>query len=153
MKAFEEYIEEGIMIRISPNPERAKSLVQESERKMLSLKERMEKIGVKNENANDYIEYCYDLIMHLVRAKLYLDGYYTRGQGAHEAEVSYLQILKFSEEEVGFLDQMRYFRNGILYYGTFLDAEYAEKVIEFTKKVCPKLKEMIKCGKDMKNIK
>lgn len=143
MRAFQEYIEEGVMIRISPNPERAKSLLQESERKMLSLKERLEKIGVKNENANDYVEYCYDLIMHLVRAKLYLDGYYARGQGAHEAEVSYLHILKLGEEEVRFTDQMRYFRNGILYYGTSLDAEYAEKVIRFTMKLYPKLKELL----------
>lgn len=143
MKTFEEYIENGVMIRISPNTERAKSLLTEAERRMISLKERLEKIGVKNENANDYVEYCYDLIMHLVRAKLYLDGYYARGQGTHEAEISYLHILKVSEEEVRSLDQMRYFRNGILYYGTFLDAEYAEKVISFTKKMYPKLKELL----------
>ncbi len=144
MKAFQEYIEEGVMIRISANPARAKSLLLESERKMLSLKERLDKIGIKNENANDYVEYCYDLIMHLVRAKLYLEGYYARGQGAHEAEVSYLQVLEFREEEIRFMDQMRFFRNGILYYGTLLDAEYAEKVISFTKKIYPKLKELLK---------
>ena len=115
----------------------------ESERKMLSLKERLEKLGIKNENANDYIEYCYDIIMHLVRAKMYLDGYYSSGQGAHEAEVSYLKVLGFDEKEVQFADQMRYFRNGILYYGTTLDDEYAKKVIEFTKKIYPKLKMII----------
>ena len=29
---------------------------------------------------------------------------------------------------------MRYFRNGMLYYGTILDKDYAEKVIGFTKR-------------------
>ena len=82
--------------------------------------------------------------MHLIRAKLYLEGYSSSGQGAHEAEVSYLRILKLSEKEVKFIDQIRYFRNGISYYGTSLDAEYAEKVTEFTIKIYPKLKKIIK---------
>ncbi|MBU0466866.1 MAG: hypothetical protein KKF39_04300, partial [Nanoarchaeota archaeon] len=56
--------------------------------------------------------------------------------------------LQFKEQEVQFLDQMRFFRNGMLYYGTILDKEYAEKVIEFTKKNYGKLKEILdKLGK------
>jgi len=73
-----------------------------------------------------------------------LEGYLASGQGAHEAEVSYLIVLGFPEKDVKFADQMRYFRNGILYYGTSLDAEYAEKVVGFTKKIYPKLREMVK---------
>ena len=72
------------------------------------------------------------------------EGYNAAGFGAHEAEVSYLRKLGFSEKDIQFADQLRYFRNGILYYGTTLDKEYAEKIIEFTKKIYPKLKEMIK---------
>jgi len=41
------------------------------------------------------------------------------------------------------LKQLRYFRNGILYYGSSLDAEYAEKVVEFTTNICLKLKEIV----------
>lgn len=143
LKLFEEYIKEGITKQIKVDKERAKSLVAESERKITSLKEREEKLGIKDENANDYIEYCYDIIMHLIRAKLYLAGYSTKGQGAHEAEVAYLRIVGFTEKEVQFVNQMRYFRNGILYYGTSLDKEYAEKVIIFTKDIYPKLKKMV----------
>jgi len=143
LKLFEDFVKEGIVKRITQNKERAKSLIIESERKMRSLKKRLEKLGVNNENANDYVEYCYDLIMHLVRARLLLDGYSASGQGAHEAEVSYLRIMGFNEKDVQFADQMRYFRNGIVYYGTSLDAEYAEKTIEFAKKVYPKLKKML----------
>lgn len=144
LKQFEDYVKDGVAKQVTINKERAKSLLIESERKMASLKERLEKLGIKDENANDYVEYCYDIIMHLIRAKLYLDGYSTSGQSAHEAEVSYLRILGFTEKEVRFADQMRYFRNGILYYGTSLDAEYAEKVVGFTKRVYPRLKKMVK---------
>ncbi len=143
---FSEYVKEGIAKRITPDRERAKSLALESERKMRSLHEHLEKIGVKDENANDYVEYCYDIIMYLLRAKLYIDGYSSSGQGAHEAEVSYLAILGFSAAEVQFADQMRYFRNGILYYGTALDSEYARKCIGFTLKMVGKLK--LKMGAD-----
>jgi len=144
VKQFEEYLQEGIVKHISINKERAWSLLIESERKMCSLKERLEKLGIKKENANDYVEYCYDIIMHLIRAKLYLDGFSSSGQGAHEAEVSYLRKLGFIEKEVQFVDQIRYFRNGILYYGNNLDKEYAEKVVNFTKRVFPQLKQIIK---------
>ena len=81
--------------------------------------------------------------MHLLRAKLYSEGYSAKGHGAHEAEISYLSVLGFEEREVQFADQMRYFRNGILYYGTSLDLEYAEKCIMFTKKISLKLKQLI----------
>jgi len=70
-------------------------------------------------------------------------GYSASGQGAHEAEVSYLRELGFSEKDVQFADQLRYFRNGILYYGTSIDKEYADKVLEFTKTVHSKLKKFL----------
>lgn len=143
LKLFVEYINEGIVKKIKANNERAKSLLIETERKMRSLKERLEKIGIKNENANDYVEYCYDIMMHMVRAKLYREGYCASGQGAHEAEVSYLMVLGFAEKDVRFADQLRYFRNGILYYGTFLDAEYAEKVLQFVNTIYPKLRQLV----------
>ena len=143
LKQFEEYIQEKVAYRITKNNERAKSLALESARKLRAVSERLEKIGIKNENANDYIESCYDIIMHLIRAKLYIDGYVTKGQGAHEAEVAYLRILAFAEEDVRFADQMRFFRNRILYYGETLDHEYAEKVVAFIKKIYPLLQEIV----------
>ncbi|MBI5391667.1 hypothetical protein HZB00_01565 [Candidatus Woesearchaeota archaeon] len=82
--------------------------------------------------------------MEVIRAKMLLDGYNASGFGAHEAEVSYMRILGFKENEVQFADQLRYFRNGMLYYGTILDKGYAEKVIEFTKRTYEKLKMLIK---------
>ena len=144
VKSFEEYIQTGVMKQVTINNERARSLSSESARKLGSLKESLEKIGIKKENANDYVEDCYDILMYLLRAKLYQEGYSSSGMGAHEAEVSYLRILGFSEKEFYFMDQLRYFRNGILYYGIRLDSEYAEKVIEFTYNIYPKLKKIVR---------
>ena len=140
MKTFEEYLGEGIARKNAPNTERAKSLVSESNRKMRSLQLNIEKVGINKDNANDYVEYCYDTLMLLIRAKLQIGGYSTSGQGAHEAEVSYLRTLKFNEKDMRFMDQLRYARNGILYYGKLVDIEYVQKVIDFTKKMHPAIK-------------
>ena len=144
LKAFSEYIKEGIVKKIKPDFQRAESLKQTAERKRNSLNVNIQKVGIMDENANDYIEYGYDILAILIRAKMLIDGFNASGIGAHEAEVSYLRALGFNETEVQFVDQMRYFRNGILYYGTLLDKEYAEKVFVFLNKIYPKLKSIIK---------
>ena len=140
LKNFEEYIKEGIVKKVKPDSERAKSLIKTAERKMNSLNENIQKVGIKDENANDYLEYCYDTLMILIRAKMLLKGYNSSGFKAHEAEVSYMRILGFKENDIQFADKMRFFRNGILYYGTALDKEYAEKVVLFTKENYHKLR-------------
>lgn len=143
IKTFEEYQKEGIATKVKINRQRAKSLILESERRVHSLNERQEKIGISNENANDYVEYCYDIMMFLIRAKMLLDGYKASGLGAHEAEIAYMRNFKLDEKDIKFADQVRYFRNGILYYGTALDKEYAERVLEFLNKIYPRLKRLV----------
>ncbi len=144
MMQFEDYIHEGIVKVIKKDKQRAYNLIIEAERKLLSINEKIEKIGIRDDNANDYLEYSYDIIMFLIRAKLFLDGYSCSGQGAHEAEVSFMANLGFSEKEINFANKLRYFRNGILYYGNRFDKEYAEKVIEFIKIIYPRLKGMVR---------
>lgn len=100
----------------------------------------LQKIKLNDNNANNFVKSCYDILMEIIRAKMLAEGYNASGFGAHETEVSYLRNLGFKEQEVQFADQMRFFRNGILYYGTALDKEYAEKVVEFTKKSYLRLK-------------
>jgi len=141
---FNEFIKKGIVKRQAPDKSRAEFLVKESNQDYLNLLELIDKIKIRDENANEFVKACYDLLMELIRAKILLEGYNASGAGAHEAEVSYLRELGFKETDVQFADQLRYFRNGMLYYGTMLKASYAKKVIDFTKKIYPKLKEMIK---------
>lgn len=143
IRPFEEFINERIVKKQSPDRSRASFLMNEAEQSYVYLFEKINKLGVSDNNANDFLKSCYDILMELVRARMLLHGYNASGFGAHEAEVSYLRILGFNENDVQFADQMRFFRNGILYYGTRLDAEYAQKVIEFTKKNYKKIREMI----------
>lgn len=140
MKLFEEYLEEGIVRKQSPDISRANALFKGAKESFDVLKVFIEKVGVDNKNTNHIVKNVYDVIMELVRAKMILDGYNSSGKGAHEAEVAYTKRIGFSESESDFLDKLRYFRNGILYYGKDFDAEYGEKVLKFLDKIYPKLK-------------
>lgn len=91
-------------------------------------------IELDDTNANYYLELTYDIFMSRLRAKMLEDGFTTSGEGAHEAQISYLEVLKFSQKDIQFMDQLRYFRNGIKYYGKSFSAEYAKKAIEYVKR-------------------
>lgn len=143
IKKFEEFVSNNIAKRQTPDESRAEFLCKESENSYNQLLNLLDKIKLDDANANMFVKLSYDVIMELVRAKMLLDGYNVSGFGAHEAEVSYLRVLGFSENDVQFADQLRFFRNGMLYYGTIIDAEYAQKVITFTKQKYIKLKKMI----------
>ena len=143
-KEFREFIGQGIVKKQGPDISRANFLTLEAEKDHSALTELLNRIGINDNNTNSIIKSCYDIIMELVRAKMLLDGYNAVGAEAHKAEVSYLKILGFNENEVQFADKMRFFRNGMLYYGTMLDKEYAEKVVSFMNKILPSLKKLIK---------
>ena len=135
VRKFNEFVKEGIVKLQSADISRAKYLINESENSYKNLQEKIEKIELNDSNANDFIKSCYDIIMEIIRAKMLLEGYNSSGFGAHEAEVSYMRVLGFNENDIQFTDQLRYFRNGMLYYGTSLDTKYAKKVIKFTKEI------------------
>lgn len=142
-KEFEEYVKQGIIKRCSINKPRAEFLINESRKSLKGLYERLDIMGINDNNANSIVKDCYDIIMELIRAKLLLTGYSSAGQFAHEAEVSYLKKFGFSDNEVSFLNDLRYFRNSVTYYGKILGIEYTKQVVGFTKRVYPKLKEML----------
>ena len=82
--------------------------------------------------------------MELTRAKMFADGFKAAGLNAHEAEVSYLRKLAFHESDVKFANELRYFRNGVVYYGKSLDAEYAKKIMEFLGRIYPILEKLVR---------
>ncbi|OGI15009.1 hypothetical protein A3K63_03230 [Candidatus Micrarchaeota archaeon RBG_16_49_10] len=144
LRNFEEFIKEGIVKKQRADPSRAASLIEEAEKRKAFLKKIHDKIGVNNENANYFVEAAYDVFMELIRAKLFMSGFNISGLSAHEAEISYLRKLDFSESEVRFANDLRYFRNGIKYYGKGLDAEFANKALDFLDVTYPKLKKILK---------
>ncbi|MBI1968948.1 hypothetical protein HYS49_03480 [Candidatus Woesearchaeota archaeon] len=144
IKHFAEFIKNRIVKVQTPDRSRAAFLTKEAENGYALLLEKIQKIGLRPDTANDYIKSCYDVLMELIRAKMLLAGYNASGQGAHEAEVSYLRVLGFPENDIQFADQLRFFRNGMIYYGAMLDTEYAEKIIAFTKKMYVELNKRVK---------
>ena len=140
--AFEEFVKRGVIVKRTPEISMANSLVKESDRKLKSLVQIIKEIGMTELNAHDIIEYCYDIIIYIIRAKLYERGFSSSGEGSHEAEVSFMRNLKFSENDVLFMNELRYLRNGIKYYGKVLNKEYAEQVFSFLKKIRPNLIKM-----------
>ncbi|MBI5060725.1 MAG: hypothetical protein HZB67_00245 [Candidatus Aenigmarchaeota archaeon] len=140
LKTFNEYLNEGTARRQSSDKLRARSLIAESENSYKILISFVEKMSLDDSNANHVIKNAYDIIMELIRAKMISDGFSTTGKGAHEAEVSYLAEIGFSGRDVEFANELRYFRNGIMYYGKKFDKAYAEKVLEFLKRMYPLLK-------------
>lgn len=133
-KRFENHIEEGTVRKISPDVNRAKFLKQEAIKRYRFLKELLEKLGTREDNANYIVENCYNTLSELLRSKMLEKGFSASGLGAHEAEVSFMRNLSFPDSDIIFMNDLRYFRNGILYYGKILDKEYAEKVLNFTKR-------------------
>lgn len=138
LKDFREFLNKGIVRRRTPDKARARSLVKEAEKRNRFLKE-MKKIGLNNQNANYFIEFTYDVLIELIRANMLIDGFSASGEGAHEAEVAYLWKTGFKEKEIRFMNDLRYFRNGILYYGKDFDAGYGERVLKFLRKTYPVL--------------
>lgn len=136
---FEEFIKRGVIIKRTPENSRASSLIKEAKRKYKSLNQILDKIGINELNAHEIIEYCYDILIYLLRAKLYSKGFNSTGEGGHEAEISYMRNLGFSENDVLFMNQLRYFRNGMKYYGKILNKDYAEKIFDFMNKILLKL--------------
>ncbi|MFH1065351.1 MAG: hypothetical protein V1734_02485 [Nanoarchaeota archaeon] len=109
LKNFDEFIKNGIMRRVSPDPARARHLIGESEKRKRFIETAYIKIGISDDNANCFIENCYDALIELVRAKLIIDGFNSSGEGAHEAEVAYMRNMGFDEKDVRFLNELRYF--------------------------------------------
>ena len=144
VKNFSEYVEEGAVKKQYADLSRAKFLAKESEKSYSFILKIIKSIGINDDNANSIIKLSYDTIMELIRAEMLTHGYNAIGLGAHQTEVAYMREIGFSENDVQFADQLRYFRNAMMYYGKILDKEYAEKVLEFTHKAYPKIKSLLK---------
>mgnify|MGYP001609900569 FL=1 len=143
-KKFEEYLKDGTIKKTSINKPKAKFLMGESETSFLGLQERVDTMGINEKNTNSIVKDCYDIIMGIIRSKLLLSEYKSSGYFSHEAEISYLKNLGFSDQEIIFMNTLRHFRNAAIYDGKILDKSYTQKVVEFTKKIYPKLKNLIK---------
>jgi hypothetical protein len=140
IRRFDEFLRNGTVKKQVQNKARARSLIKESNEKKEFLETALKTIAPEKIYSNFIVDSCYDIIIELIRAKMFLDGY--NAENSHEAEVSYLEILGFSLFDIRFMDEIRYYRNGIKYYGTILPEEYARKVLNFLNAIYPKLRKL-----------
>ena len=141
MRKFEGFMRQGFAKKQTPNKERAKSLAEESKDKYRFLQATLKSVPKDQMSPNFIVESCYDILIQLIRAKMFIDGF--NSNNSHEAEISYMERIKFSEAEIRFMDEFRYNRNGIKYYGKRFELEYAEKILKFMKQIQPRLKQLL----------
>ena len=139
LKEFEYFLEKGVVKKKSADKSRSDFLRKEAGVSFEGLTERVDVMGINEKNANSIIKDCYDIILEIIRSKMFLLGYFASGVGAHEAEVSFSRKLLKSENDVQFLNKLRHFRNGTIYYGTMLDLEYARQIFDFTLRIYDEL--------------
>ena len=106
---FEEFLRKGVVKKAFSDNFRINSIINEAERKLVFLKRDMlGKVGIVEDNSNDFIEKMYDILIELIRAKMLKNGFKAQGDGAHEAEVSYMRKIGFSETDVSFMNELRF---------------------------------------------
>lgn len=132
---------EDELIKITPNKEKAKSILKMVETTLEMIKN----IDINKFPSNVTKEY-YDIIRELLSVVLLLDGYKTYGEGAHKKLIDYLDLnyKEFNRSEISLINDLRNTRNKIAYDGFFVDKDYIERKIITIKEVVEKLKEIIK---------
>ena len=139
MHNFSRFVEDGVARKSFPDSHRAGSVIEDARKRKEFIELTEKAIGISDDNANYFVESAYEVLVQLARAKLLADGYLASGEGAHEAEISYLRTLRIPESDVLFLDRLRYRRNGIRYYGERFNRFYALQVMSFMRKLYPRL--------------
>lgn len=127
---------EGGLIRVSPDKEKARSIL-----KMATISLDMVKtIDLERFPSNVVKEY-YDIIRELISTVLLLDGYKTYGEGAHMKLIEYLETncKRFSGYEISVIDDLRNLRNKISYDGFFVQKDYVKRRKEIIEEIIAKL--------------
>lgn len=129
------------LIRITPNKEKASSILKMVETTLELIKQ----INRTTFPSNVTKEY-YDVIRELTSIILLLDGYKAIGEGAHKRQIEYLEsnYKEFNQSEIAIINDLRIKRNKIAYDGFFITKEYIENKLIDINKIIRKLKEIIK---------
>ncbi len=96
--------------------------------------------------ASNLVKEYYDVIRELISAIMLLDGYKTRGEGAHIKAIEYMRenYKQLSELEISAIDDLREKRNRIAYNGFFVQPDYVVRRKQTLAGIISKLTETIK---------
>ncbi len=121
--------------RLTPDNERAKSLIETAEDRISLIKE------VNEKNCNFAFEDYYSSLLELLQAKCFLDGFNVLN---HLCLGFYLRDVLKREDLFGIFDDLRYKRNSLIYYGNKMDFETCKDAIDKCKKLIKEIKSLIK---------
>jgi len=128
------------LIKITPDKEKAKSII-----KMVDTTLNMIKTIDEKKFPSNVIKEYYDVLRELISVILLLDGFKTKGEGAHKKLIEYLEqnYKEFSSYEISLLDDLRITRNKIAYDGFFVTDDYLERKKEGIGTIIKKLRKVV----------
>lgn len=140
--SFEEYIERGKVREGKRDPSQAKNLLKRSASKF----ETMEKLGISEDTATDYLENVYESCKMLVQSLMSAEGFKPY---SHEAVIAYaIDELDLDMVNSNTLNRYRKLRNDISYKGEIATEDEAEDIKklyqELKTKLEPKIEEKLK---------
>ncbi len=133
MASWANCIESGLVTTVSPDRQRAKSLI-ETANERINLTDR-----VNERNCNFVFEDYYTSLLEIMHAKAILGGYKIKN---HICLGYFLRDVLKKDELYVMFDDVRYKRNALTYYGNRMEFEVAEQAIEKCKKLISSLKSL-----------
>jgi len=128
------------LIEITPDTEKAKSMMN-----MANTRQEMISTIDSSKYPSLVVEGYYEVIKELMSSILLLDGYKTKGEGAHKVLIDYIgntYKTEFLQSEIYFLDELRKIRNKINYDGFFVNTDYLTRNKKKILGIISKLKEI-----------
>lgn len=121
---FDAYVERGDVRERDVDPAVARNLYHRAQRKFQNL----ERLGISEGTATDYLENVYEAAKMLVQAFMALDGY---SPYSHEAIIAYaIDYLDIDGATANRFDKYRKLRNDVAYRGDVATEREAEEIRE-----------------------
>jgi len=124
--SWRDCLESNSAVKVSPDKERAKSLIETAKERVSLIKEITEK------NCNFVFEDYYTSILELLQVLVILEGYKITN---HVCLGFYLRDILRKDDFYHIFDDVRYKRNSLTYYGKRMDFETAKQTIEKCKRL------------------
>jgi len=133
-----------MIIKITPDLERAKSILNTAENTEKYIKEIIKKIGI-GENQNVLVREYYEIIRELASAVLLSKGFKAVGENAHKETIEHLSNFReLSSQDIFEMQELRIRRNKSSYEGEPVKSPYFENKREKFDNIISKLKNILK---------
>ncbi|MEK6841864.1 MAG: hypothetical protein AABX91_01795 [Nanoarchaeota archaeon] len=134
--SWEDCIESNSAIKVTPNKQKAMSLVEVAEGRINVFK-----MDLNEKTANYIFEDYYTSVLEFVQAIVFLKGYKVNN---HICLGFFLRDFLKKEELFRTFDDCRFKRNSLMYYGKKMDFEVAKEAINKSKSLLSELRVILK---------